>query len=959
MLVKIKYFLLIIGCLVAGMARAQYPPISQLDINNVRATILGDGTCLYPEGENASCPIWEVPDGGSAGTMRQHALWFGGMAGNSLHLSAMRLGDEGRDYWSGPLKTGDASIDLMASLKFNRIWKITRQEIEQFIANHGNASYVAPVDILSWPAQGGSGYADNLAPFVDVNADGLYNPTDGDYPDIRGDQCLFFIFNDSYGDHSETGGSKVGLEVHAMVYGYDAPGDEALNNTVFVNYKIFNRSANNYHDAYVGLWNDWSIGSANDDYIGCDVQRNACYAYNGTPIDGDGGQGTYGDHSPVQVLTVLNSPDGLGMTGFLSHNDDISPMGNPENALEYYYLLQGRWRDGNVIQYGGNGYPGGEGVVGPACHYMFPGDSDPDNVGTGGTDPNGGYNVNGIYWTEANENNMPGHRSGLVSVGPFDFPSGCMKELDYAMTTVWKNSNQSAMERRTAYIDHVRAFYAGHVDKKIKFVKNGILLSMRSRLSEENDIIVTMQQFNANLTFDKFYVGSRQLSDEALAVEDNLVRNIYDMTAPIGISTFWALYAQHGWTIPRMVVPSQTLDDNDVGSVWVDQNNRRFLIGKVSDTEIYLLPEITLGQNGVYSSSWNNNLEYPSILTHVSGAVHTGVIEGTSSRFDLTSQQFENRRFILDGVDITDDGVYYCNQLRIQEHIRGLNIGKVETWFPVPEYNGSLVEFDRSFVFDNGMNVTCNTTLSCKHPFILTSYRGIQPQFPLQKDQYHSYSFIPKVKKTSNGHRIDIPFDSDNGIPSQIIISRIPSHLYDVDKQPERCVTYLMNNEGSFLVGMAGGCSLTRGLSVDSVRNVNVHIGRNNVTYGGDGTVANKFYPKLLDTESFDGPVDTTFVAEMSGYFSWFDPNSNDCLVYYYKDEDSYIVYVHTFESMPKVEIHLPEHLEGMVVDGVIEKTAGSSLLTEQVVGGKLLASFNTEKGIANYIVLRLKSTWN
>ena len=62
---------------------------------------------------------------------------------------------------------------------------------------------------------------------------------------------------------------------------------------------------------------------------------------------------------------------------------------------------------------------------------------------------------------------------------------------------------------------------------------------------------------------------------------------------------------------------------------------------------------------------------------------------------------------------------------------------------------------------------------------------------------------------------------------------------------------------------------------------------------------------------------------------------------------------------MPKVEIHLPEHFEGMVVDGVIEKTAGSSLLTEQVVGGKLLASFNTEKGIANYLVFRLKSTWN
>ena len=74
------------------------------------------------------------------------------------------------------------------------------------------------------------------------------------------------------------------LEVHAMVYAFDAPNDEALSNTIFVNYKFFNRSTNDYHDTYLGLWNDWDIGYAWDDYVGCDVQRGSSFAYNGLPV---------------------------------------------------------------------------------------------------------------------------------------------------------------------------------------------------------------------------------------------------------------------------------------------------------------------------------------------------------------------------------------------------------------------------------------------------------------------------------------------------------------------------------------------------------------------------------------------------------------------------------------------------------------------------------------------------
>ena len=451
---------------------AQLPPISHCATNNINATILGDGSCYlsqsYEEGEIASCPTWEVPAGSGKQTIFQHSLWFGGLdAYDTLHLAAYRFGQVGEDYWAGPLKITDASIDLMTALKFHHIWNLTREEIDHFIAHHGEANYEAPEDILTWPAHGESDYAQNLAPFVDVDGDGHYNPEAGDYPDIKGNQCLFFIFNDSYGEHTESGGAQLGLEVHAMVYAYDAPDDEALNNTVFIDYQFFNRSANDYHDVYLGLWTDWDIGYTWDDFVGCDVQRNSCFAYNGLPEDGDGEPNAYGNNPPVQVLTVLAGPysdanERLSLTGFMYHSNSSIVNGDPSIPEHYYNYMQGLWKNGQPMRYGGDGY--NTGTIDLPCKYMFPGDSDPDNIGTNGVQPEG-YVINGVYWTEEQCGNTPYDRRGLASVGPFSLPAGGMQELNYAMITVWKNDSQTALERKGAIIDHVRDLFNSNFGK--------------------------------------------------------------------------------------------------------------------------------------------------------------------------------------------------------------------------------------------------------------------------------------------------------------------------------------------------------------------------------------------------------------------------------------------------------------------------------------------------------------
>jgi hypothetical protein len=66
-----------------------------------------------------------------------------------------------------------------------------------------------------------------------------------------------------------------------MAYGYDRPDDSTLNNTLFMHYDIINRSDNNYHDTYLGLFADFDLGFALDDNIASDVTNGMMYCYNG------------------------------------------------------------------------------------------------------------------------------------------------------------------------------------------------------------------------------------------------------------------------------------------------------------------------------------------------------------------------------------------------------------------------------------------------------------------------------------------------------------------------------------------------------------------------------------------------------------------------------------------------------------------------------------------------------
>ncbi len=487
-----------------------------LDINNIRARV-NTGGDMWWDFDRAQ---YFVPANSPKTSMFSASLWIGGVDVNGqLKLAAQRYRGNGDDYWPGPLSIdGSAAVDDETCSQYDKLFKMTRQEVDEYLLwwnstnrNEEFPGYTIPQSILDWPAHGdvAKNQSYYLAPFYDQNGDGDYDPTQGDYPYydvdnslcrtltptmdasyyypndpenwrygilsdqvIKGDQTLWWVFNDKGNVHTETTGAPIGMELRGQAFGF-ATNDE-VNNMTFYSYEIINRSTFTLTNTYFSQWVDTDLGFAQDDYVGCDVNRGLGYCYNGVSIDGTGQVEAYGIQPPaigvdffqgpymdpdgidnpkyqylidpatgdtlekIQLCDVsingINFGDGIvdnerfGMRRFVYHdNCGGGPTCDPQTAPEYYNFLRGIWKDNTKMQYGGNAhFPDADG---PETDFMFPDDTDPCNWATGGIPPNAGWNQNGKFWNEITANNNPFDRRFMQSAGPFDLLPGAVNYI--------------------------------------------------------------------------------------------------------------------------------------------------------------------------------------------------------------------------------------------------------------------------------------------------------------------------------------------------------------------------------------------------------------------------------------------------------------------------------------------------------------------------------------------------
>jgi hypothetical protein len=338
-----------------------------LNVNNISTVINAFGYQFNTVSDFDSG--FEVPAGSGIKSIFSLTLWMGGMDENDeLHLAGERYRQVGTDYYVGPF--GDF-YENRQMIDYNKVWKLNRGDLEFHGQNWWKPDYEPIENIAGWPAHGDVQFGQNyyLAPFIDHNGDGNYDPLSGDVPAIRGDQGIFMIYNDDLNEHSETGGQKTGVEIHATAYGYDCPHDSIFNNSVFFHYDIINRSDTVYHDFYISGFADFDLGNPWDDYIGCDTLLNTFFVYNGDDFDENstslGEILGYGNHPPAQGVTFLNQD----MDSFICPLNYSGPSGDPYFAEEYYLAMNGLWKDSTSITYGGSGY-GGE--CGPNGHGGVP-----------------------------------------------------------------------------------------------------------------------------------------------------------------------------------------------------------------------------------------------------------------------------------------------------------------------------------------------------------------------------------------------------------------------------------------------------------------------------------------------------------------------------------------------------------------------------------------------------------
>ncbi len=339
-------FILGIICL-SAQPDSLAPVLSTMDTNNIKMTTMANGDMGW-DYENSTTL---APKGGDVGFLFASSLWLGAPDyTGDLHVAANTYKQNGFDFWAGPVAN---SYDVSYDEKYNRSWTVSSDQIMFHREQFSLPGYVMPEVIKNWPGNGdtNNGENDQLAPFYDINTNGLYEPHFGDFPLIRGDKAVFVIYNDDREAHANSGGTKFGAEIHMMMYAFDSVEPE-LDNTVFVHYEVYNRGVSTFLELYAGMWNDWDLGSYNDDVFACDKDRNVSFVYNRDDFDGnvvDSNsvilQHGYGNNPPAAGLISLNED----MYAHMFNNNNSDPKtGNPEEAEHYFNYLNAKMKDGSI-----------------------------------------------------------------------------------------------------------------------------------------------------------------------------------------------------------------------------------------------------------------------------------------------------------------------------------------------------------------------------------------------------------------------------------------------------------------------------------------------------------------------------------------------------------------------------------------------------------------------------------
>jgi hypothetical protein len=425
---------------------------ADLDVNNVSARLSNCGDLFANNA--AQLAAYEFPKGSHKTSVYTSTFWVSGIdtVANDTLIAAPTDRNLGLEYWPGPINA-NGSTDSATSAKWDRFWKVNESDITSFkniyagITNPlaiqnaimNSTTNIATV-IKEWPAKGNVDAIDavgnpliilassNMAPFVDVDNDGIYNYQHGDYPKIKGHQAIWWIFNDKK-VHAHSNSAPLNIEVKAMAYACIT--NDALNDMTFYDFTITHKGANALTHTRFGLNCDFDLGAAYDDYVGSDPSRRMGICYNSDAFD-DGLTG-YGNALTQIAAIILKDPKDLPNNkrpiGSITYytNGLGGSMNDPNTKSEFYNHMHGFWGDGQPFT--------------KACNAR---DSAALTTSIFSDDPS---MQNGF--SERQCQNTPGDRRLILNTADFDFLPGEELEFNFAFLNIptgTSNTNFNAIK---------------------------------------------------------------------------------------------------------------------------------------------------------------------------------------------------------------------------------------------------------------------------------------------------------------------------------------------------------------------------------------------------------------------------------------------------------------------------------------------------------------------------------
>ena len=320
----------------------------------------------------------------------QH-IWIGSQESNGdLKLSVTTPNKN--DFSAGPILIENNPPTLDCE-NYNKIWKVTGEEIILHVADfEDNGIIDQPIpSIYSYPGFQNPFFFDwngfslpnsnqEMAPFFDQNTDGIYNPTDGDFPLPEALtenniplEMAWSVSNDADNNFIDSGVDSLMIELHSTMWTLYCDNDSLLDNAIFTSQKIINRGSQDLNSVSVGYSSKTSVGCPYDDFIASIPDLNTYYQYNIDQLDGTTGCScidgftTYCDVIPAQAITFLNQE----MSSFMFHGenpDQNLPYSNPpELPIDFWNLMNSQWT-GTPLTFGEDGINNAN----PTTKFAFP-----------------------------------------------------------------------------------------------------------------------------------------------------------------------------------------------------------------------------------------------------------------------------------------------------------------------------------------------------------------------------------------------------------------------------------------------------------------------------------------------------------------------------------------------------------------------------------------------------------